>query len=114
MLVLEENARLVATDSGGVQREAYYLGVPCITLRDETEWIATVDAGWNILVGADQNMILDNWFTFAPPVEHPAIYGDGSAAQQIAENLNAVPIKLHKRDPILENRLPALDGEIRK
>jgi UDP-GlcNAc3NAcA epimerase len=114
MLVLEENARLVATDSGGVQREAYYLGVPCITLRDETEWIATVDAGWNRLVGVDQNMILDNWFTFAPPVEHPPIYGDGSAAQQIAENLNAIAMKLHKRDPILENRLPVLDGEKRK
>jgi UDP-GlcNAc3NAcA epimerase len=85
MLMLEENARLIATDSGGVQREAYYLGVPCLTLRDESEWGATMTTGWNKLVGADQSTILENWFNFQPPTEHPPVYGAGNAAQRITE-----------------------------
>ena len=89
MLVMEENARLIATDSGGVQREAYYMSVPCLTLRDETEWVATIETGWNKLVGADQNLILDNWFNFLPPSDHPPIYGVGNAAKLIVEILNA-------------------------
>jgi UDP-N-acetylglucosamine 2-epimerase len=88
MLVLEENARLIATDSGGVQREAYYLKVPCLTLRDETEWVATAETGWNKLIGADQKLIVDNWFDFVPPSDHPPIYGDGTAAQRIVEVVN--------------------------
>ncbi len=88
MLVLEENARLIATDSGGVQREAYYLGIPCLTLREETEWVATIEVGWNKLVGANQQLILDNWFDFIPPRDHPNIYGDGTAAQKIAARIN--------------------------
>ena len=111
MLVLEENARIIATDSGGVQREAYYLGVPCLTLRDETEWVATVEVGWNKLVGVDLNMILESWFSFAPPVGHPPIYGDGTAARKIAERVSAVVMKTQKHDQILENCLPMLDGE---
>ena len=91
MLTLEENARLIATDSGGVQREAYYMSIPCLTLRDETEWVGTVDVGWNKLVGAEQQAILENWFSFSPPAEHPFIYGDGTAAQLIAGILNNVP-----------------------
>jgi UDP-N-acetylglucosamine 2-epimerase len=83
MLVLEENARMIATDSGGVQREAYFLGLPCLTLRDETEWTATVEAGWNRLVGADTDQICENWFNFTPPVEHPPIFGSGQAAGSI-------------------------------
>lgn len=87
MMVLEENARLIATDSGGVQREAYYFAKPCITLRDETEWTETVDAGWNLLVGADCRQIVDAWFTFQSPAEHPPVLGDGTAAKKIAEIL---------------------------
>jgi UDP-N-acetylglucosamine 2-epimerase len=83
MMILEENARLIATDSGGVQREAYFLGIPCLTLRDTTEWGETVEVGWNRLVGADAHEILDAWFTFAPPEQHPPIFGNGSAAQQL-------------------------------
>ena len=93
MLTLEENARLIATDSGGVQREAYYLGVPCLTLRDETEWVATLEAGWNKLVGADQKLILDAWFDFSPPADHPPIYGTGASAKRIAEILNITGVQ---------------------
>lgn len=88
MVVLEENARLIATDSGGVQREAYFLRVPCLTLRDETEWTETVEAGWNLLVGADEKMILDNWKNFTPPKIHPPIFGDGKASEKITELLS--------------------------
>jgi UDP-N-acetylglucosamine 2-epimerase len=87
MMVLEENARLIATDSGGVQREAYFLGVPCLTLRDETEWIETVTVGWNRLVGTEPMRILDAWSSFEPPEERPPIFGDGTAGQRIAQIL---------------------------
>ncbi len=88
MLSLEENARLIATDSGGVQREAYYMSVPCLTLRDESEWGETVNTGWNKLVGADKEQIVNNWFSFKPPREHPSIYGEGKAAQNITKIIN--------------------------
>jgi UDP-N-acetylglucosamine 2-epimerase len=88
MMVLEENAHLIATDSGGVQREAYFFAVPCLTLRDETEWVETVEAGWNRLVGARTEAIAQAWRTFAPPAQHPPIFGDGTAGQQIAERLS--------------------------
>ena len=85
MLVLEENARLIVTDSGGVQREAYHLRVPCLTLRDETEWQETVSSGWNRLVGVAPERVLAAWHDMAPPAEHPAYYGEGRASQRIAE-----------------------------
>jgi UDP-GlcNAc3NAcA epimerase len=88
MMMLEENARLIATDSGGVQREAYFLGVPCLTLRDETEWTETVQAGWNILVGTEPDQILAAWFAFDPPSERPPVFGNGTAAQRIAAILD--------------------------
>lgn len=88
MAVLEENARLIATDSGGVQREAYFLKVPCLTLRDETEWTETVEAGWNMLVGADEGKVLSGWKNFTPPTEQPPIFGDGKASEKITQLLS--------------------------
>jgi UDP-N-acetylglucosamine 2-epimerase len=87
MLILEDNARLIASDSGGVQREAYYLGVPCLTLRDETEWVETLEVGWNRLVGVIPEAIREAWSSFIPPTERPSIYGDGTAAEQIVRIL---------------------------
>jgi UDP-N-acetylglucosamine 2-epimerase len=88
MVILEENARLIATDSGGVQREAYFLKVPCLTLRDETEWTETVEAGWNLLVGCSEEKIIKGWKDFAPPKVHPSIFGEGRASEMITELLS--------------------------
>jgi UDP-GlcNAc3NAcA epimerase len=85
MMMLEENARMIATDSGGVQREAYFMGVPCITLRDETEWVETVEVGWNRLVGTDTDSIVAAWFGFQPEIIQPPIFGDGNASQKIVD-----------------------------
>ena len=89
MMVLEENARMIATDSGGVQREAYFLSIPCLTLRDETEWLETVQVGWNRLVGVESHQVLSAWTDFAPPQEHPLIFGDGTASNQITSTISS-------------------------
>ena len=83
MLALQQAARLILTDSGGIQKEAYWLGVPCITLRTETEWVETVDAGWNIVVGAERARIIQAVREFTPPAACPRVYGDGCTAGQI-------------------------------
>jgi UDP-GlcNAc3NAcA epimerase len=74
-------ARAMLTDSGGVQKEAYLAGVPCITLRANTEWVETVDAGWNTLVDLDTQAALAA-LELSPPAEHPQLYGDGHAAER--------------------------------
>jgi UDP-GlcNAc3NAcA epimerase len=84
MLVLERGATAIATDSGGVQREAYLWGVPCITMREETEWIETVSTGWNTLVGVDAGKFRDA-LAKPLPATRPPIFGDGNAAERIAE-----------------------------
>lgn len=84
MLTLERGAVAIATDSGGVQREAYLWGVPCITMREETEWIETVSTGWNTLVGVDVEQFRAA-LAKAMPQTRPPIFGDGNAAQRIAE-----------------------------
>ncbi|MEP7200640.1 MAG: UDP-N-acetylglucosamine 2-epimerase (non-hydrolyzing) [Chloroflexota bacterium] len=88
MLMLEENARLILTDSGGIQKEAYLLAVPCVTLRPETEWVETVEAGWNVVVGADRGQIVSTvndhrWPQGAPPT----VFGDGHASEKIVDLL---------------------------
>lgn len=83
MLELERGAGAVATDSGGVQREAYLWGVRCLTLREETEWVDTVETGWNTLVGVDPDAF-EAALTSPLPATRPQIFGDGHAAQRIA------------------------------
>jgi UDP-N-acetylglucosamine 2-epimerase len=87
MIRLESAARLILTDSGGVQKEAYWLKVPCITLRLETEWVETVAAGWNVLAGADTQAILRAVHQSRQPAGHPRLYGDGTAAQRCVDLL---------------------------
>jgi UDP-GlcNAc3NAcA epimerase len=74
-------ARAVLTDSGGVQKEAYLAGVPCITLRANTEWVETVTTGWNTLVDLDAETALGA-LEQAPPADRPSLYGDGHAAER--------------------------------
>jgi UDP-N-acetylglucosamine 2-epimerase len=75
------------TDSGGVQKEAYLNKVPCVTLRSTTEWVETVDAGWNVLVDLDTQAALAA-LEHPPPTDHPQLYGDGNAAKRVTEALN--------------------------
>lgn len=89
MMLLERSARLIATDSGGVQKEAYFHGVPCVTMRDETEWVELVELGVNRLVGADTDAIAAA--LKSPPVVAGATrgaYGDGHSAARIAALLH--------------------------
>ena len=88
MVRLESEARMILTDSGGIQKEAYWLGVPCITLRDETEWVETVQVGWNRLAGANSDLILELVQSFTPPSARPSLYGDGNAAERCVALLN--------------------------
>ncbi|WP_158056479.1 non-hydrolyzing UDP-N-acetylglucosamine 2-epimerase [Halorussus halophilus] len=87
---LQDAAEVVATDSGGVQKEAFFLDTPCVTMREETEWRETVEAGWNRLVGADGEAIRRALSTAEAPAEKPTPYGDGTAAANIAGLLDDV------------------------
>jgi len=82
---LASQARTILTDSGGLQKEAYWFEVPCITLRENTEWVETVETGWNQLVGTNPDKIVAAVQEVAPPAEHPPLYGDGRAADSIAD-----------------------------
>lgn len=84
MLTVSSNAKAILTDSGGLQKEAYMLQVPCITLRDETEWSETVESGWNHLTGADNERILDTLSSLQSPNKYPSIFGDGKTSEKIS------------------------------
>ena len=86
-LALAAHARRVFTDSGGLQKEAFYLGVPCTTLREETEWVETVELGWNVLVGTDAAKARATLEIAAPPPPRELPYGDGTAGERIADAL---------------------------
>jgi UDP-N-acetylglucosamine 2-epimerase len=91
MLQLQRHARCIVTDSGGMQKEAFLLGIPCITLRPETEWRETVESGWNVLAGTDPVLIAElvhrhRW----PSLPPPASFGDGNAAGKIVEVIGRI------------------------
>jgi UDP-GlcNAc3NAcA epimerase len=89
MLELEEKCNFIVTDSGGVQKEAYFFGKPCITLRDETEWIETVEVGANVVVGAKFKKILKAIAN--PPVRiHGQLYGNGKSGMKIIEEIDKI------------------------
>lgn len=87
MISLVKNARKILTDSGGLQKEAFFLGVPCITLRESTEWRETVENGWNILVGTNKGKIKEAIKNFSPNLERKSHYGDGRASEKICDLL---------------------------
>jgi UDP-N-acetylglucosamine 2-epimerase len=92
MIVLLSNAKKILTDSGGLQKEAYFLKVPCVTLTDQTEWIETLDGGWNVLSQIDKSVIVNNVLNTQTDfkVFEKKYFGDGRATERITEILEAV------------------------
>jgi len=88
-LALLQDARALLTDSGGAQKEAYLLGVPCLTLRDRTEWVETVETGWNTLVDLDPEAAFVALEREPPPGERTELYGGGRAGLRVRDTLAA-------------------------
>jgi UDP-GlcNAc3NAcA epimerase len=90
MIALSKNARVILTDSGGLQKEAYWLRVPCVTLREETEWVETVKSGWNVVVGTHVKKIVQavrHWAEERQPKKRGGAFGDGRAGEKIVRTL---------------------------
>lgn len=96
MLLLEKNAKKIITDSGGVQKEAYLLGIACITLRDETEWVETVEDGWNVLVGPNREKIISLARCFEPSHERQDVFGKGDASIKIVDLVEKLAYSSHE------------------
>jgi UDP-GlcNAc3NAcA epimerase len=84
MAALASQARVVVTDSGGLQKEAYWYGVPCVTARPSTEWLDTVEVGANVLVDADPERLAAAVAAARMPADRPELYGDGNASERVA------------------------------
>jgi UDP-N-acetylglucosamine 2-epimerase len=91
MLALEVNARGIFSDSGGVRREAYFLGVPCVTLREDSEWPETLASGWDVLAGTNVEKIVAAALRPRPQSPPPPVFGDGRTASKIVEILERDP-----------------------
>jgi UDP-N-acetylglucosamine 2-epimerase len=89
MLVLERHAAAILTDSGGVQKEAFAFDVPCITLRRETEWVETVESGFNVLTGTDPDAILRALRSLRLPDAKPNVFGEGVTASLVVAQLES-------------------------
>ena len=96
MLGLESTCTAILTDSGGVQKEAYFFKKPCVTMRDSTEWVELVATGWNTLTGADTEKIINAIKNLHIPNEYPALYGDGNCARKICEILGEYSCQTQK------------------
>lgn len=88
MLLLQKNSHAILTDSGGIQKEAFFFRVPCVTMRDETEWVETVESGWNTLVGANTEQICAATEKAAQGINDVMFYGEGNAARDIVNHLS--------------------------
>jgi UDP-N-acetylglucosamine 2-epimerase len=86
---LAAQARVIVTDSGGLQKEAYWYGVPCVTVRSSTEWVDTVATGANVLVDDDPDALVDAVASASMPARRPVLYGDGHASERITQVLLA-------------------------
>ena len=86
---LASQARVIVTDSGGIQKEAYWYGVPCVTARPSTEWVDTVERGANVLVNDDPDRLVEAVREAQMPAERPPLYGDGHASERVAAALLA-------------------------
>lgn len=95
MVWLESNCDMICTDSGGVQKEAYFFSKPCLTMRDETEWVELVEHGWNQLVGADSESICSGIANPKTPQTQTNLYGSGAAAEAIVETLVQTAFSKH-------------------
>ena len=88
-IFLRKHSEKIITDSGGIQKEAYLNGIPCITIRPETEWIETVKAGWNVLVGDKKDQLIENCLHFKPSHNRPRYFGDGNSSKKIISILES-------------------------